>query len=155
MIIEWKVNHLLFQPNRNQTNMLFHRMHEVRSIAMETTTPATADRTTTTSVATTVSWGYSFQLPHTGRQTEVFPTILQEKSSWHCSVLQLTCSGTRAVGRVEHWSHYACHFLQVPKWKILCYYNSCLCACVHVWWADQYTLLKRRLIGHSYTQPNE
>ena len=129
--------------------MLFHRRHEMRSIAMEITTPVTADRMTTASVATTVARSYSAQCPHTGRQTEAFPTTLQEKSSWHCSVLQLMCSGTPPVGKGWMLLIMACHFLQVyQRWKILCY-SLCMCTCVHVWWADQYTFLKRRLIGHS------
>ena len=56
-------------------------MHEMTSTAMEAITPMTPDRMTTTSMATTVLREYSSQLPHTGRQTEAFPTTLQEKSS--------------------------------------------------------------------------
>ena len=61
--------------------MRFHRMHEMTSTAMEETKPMIADRTTTTSMPTTVLREYSSQLPHTGRQTEAFPTTLQEKPS--------------------------------------------------------------------------
>ena len=70
--------------------MRFHRMHEMTITAMEAITPMTADKTTTTSTATTVPCGSCSQLPHTGRQSEPFLTTLQEKSSLHGSVLQLS-----------------------------------------------------------------
>ena len=56
-------------------------MHEMTSTAMEETKPITAEIMTTTSMATTVLRGLSSQIPHTGRQTEAFPTTLQEKPS--------------------------------------------------------------------------
>ena len=56
-------------------------MHEMTSTAIEETKPITADRTTTTSMPTTVLREYSSQLPHTGRQIEAFLTALQEKPS--------------------------------------------------------------------------
>ena len=65
----------------NFTYMRFLRVHEMTSTAMEAITPMTADRTITTSTATTVLRGYCSQLPHTGRQTEAFLTTLQEKAS--------------------------------------------------------------------------
>ena len=82
----------------SQTYMRFHRMHVMTSTAMEEMKPMAADRITTTSVATTTPRENSSQLPHTGRQSEVFPTILQEKPSWHWSVLQLTCPANPADG---------------------------------------------------------
>ena len=65
---------------------------------MEATKPTAAERMITASMANEMPWGYSFQLPHTGRQSEVFPTVLQEKPSWHWSVLQLTCPASLADG---------------------------------------------------------
>ena len=67
--------------NTNFTYMRFHRMHEITSTAMEETKPITTEIMTTTSLATTVLRGLSSQIPHTGRQTEAFPTTLQEKPS--------------------------------------------------------------------------
>ena len=72
-----------------QTYMCFHRMHETTSTIIEARTPMVADKMMATSMATTVPWGYCAQWPHTGRQSEVFASALQEKPSWHCSVLQL------------------------------------------------------------------
>ena len=77
--------HYFSQP----TYMCSHRMHEMTRTAMEAITPMAAEVMTATSMATTVPWGYCAQCPHTGRQSEVFPTALQEKPSWHWSVLQL------------------------------------------------------------------
>jgi len=82
----------------NQTYMRFHRMHVMTSNAMEEMKPMAADRITTTSMATTTPWENSSQLPHTGRQSEVFPTVLQENPSWHWSVLQLTCPANPTDG---------------------------------------------------------
>ena len=80
---------LVFPQTSKQTYMCFHRMHETTSTAMEAITPIAADRMMATSRATAVLWGYCDQSPHTGRQSEVFSIALQEKPSWHLSVLQL------------------------------------------------------------------
>jgi len=65
-----------------------------------------ADRKTTTSMANTAPREYSSQLPLTGRQSEVFLTVLQEKLSWHWSVLQLTCPANPAD--VTGWIVVSC-----------------------------------------------
>jgi len=72
-----------FGTTLKQTHMRFHRMHVMTSTAMEATKPMDAERIMTTSMANETPSGYCFQLPHTGRQSEVFPTVLQEKPSWH------------------------------------------------------------------------
>ena len=87
-----------FGTTLKQTHMRFHRMHEMTSTAMEATKPMDAERIMTTSMANETPSGYCFQLPHTGRQSEVFPTVLQEKPSWHWSVLQLTCPANPTDG---------------------------------------------------------
>jgi len=51
--------------------------------AMEAIKPTAADKIIITSIANTTPRGISSQLPHTGRQSEVFLTVLQEKPSWH------------------------------------------------------------------------
>jgi len=58
-------------------------MHVITNTAMEATKPTAADKIMTTSIANTTPRGLSSQLPHTGRQSEVFPIVLQEKPSWH------------------------------------------------------------------------
>lgn len=73
------------------TYMCFHRMQEITSTAMEAITPIAADRPRVTLIATTLWWEKSSQLPHTGRQSEVFSTVVQEKPSRHWSVLQFSC----------------------------------------------------------------
>ena len=65
------------------TYMRFHRMHVMTRTAMDAIKPMAADRITTTSMANTTPREYSSQLPHTGRQSEVILTVLQEKPSWH------------------------------------------------------------------------
>ena len=74
-----------------QTYMRFHRMHVMTNTAIEAIKPMAADRKTSTSMANTTLREYCSHPPHTGRQSEVLLTVVQEKSSWHWSVLQLTC----------------------------------------------------------------
>ena len=81
----WCMVHLIY------TYMCFHRMQEITSTAMEAITPIAADRPRVTLIATTLWWENSSQLPHTGRQSEVFSTVVQEKPFWHWSVLQFSC----------------------------------------------------------------
>jgi len=122
-------NTICYNILANHTYIRFHRMHEMTSTAMEETTPITADRTITTSMATTVSWGYSAHSPHTGRHTETFLKTLQEKPSWHWSMLQFKFSGTRAVGRGSILVSF-CLPLPLPKrWKSLL---QCVHVCVYM-----------------------
>ena len=76
----------------------FHRMHEITSTAMEAMIPMAADRPTVALMATILGWENSSQRPHTGRQSEVFSTVVQEKLSWHWSVLQFSCWTSLAAG---------------------------------------------------------
>ena len=91
---------LLSQHHFNQTYIRSHRMHVMTNTVMEAMKPTAADKIMTTSIANTTPRGLSSQLPHTGRQSEVFPTVLvlQEKPSWHWSMLQLTCPANLAIG---------------------------------------------------------
>ena len=65
---------------------------------MDAIIPTAADRPTVTLMATILGWENSSQRPHTGRQSEVFSTVVQEKLSWHWSVLQFSCWTSLAVG---------------------------------------------------------
>ena len=65
-------------------------MHEMTSTTTERMKLTAEDVMIATFIANKLPLEICDQLPHTGRQSEVFPTTLQEKASWHLIVLQLS-----------------------------------------------------------------